>query len=110
MEIFIFFKLYKLKICINNNEKHMFDIFKNTLIEFVGTLVYVYTVEKLGTALAVTVGLGVAAFLFGRFSGGHFNPIVTFMRYIDNTIPLSVMLQSITIQFFAAYVLIKYMH
>ncbi len=59
------------------------------LVEFLGTLFFLYvilvasakssTLGTLGTALAIGGALAISIFLGGKISGGNFNPAVTIM-------------------------------
>ena len=59
--------------------------------EFIGTFVLVSVIlnfpsENPMFALAVGLGLAVAIFMAGRYSGGHFNPAVSIAKYIQGEI------------------------
>lgn len=47
------------------------------LVEFVGTLFFVYIILAIKTPLAIGAALTVAILLGGKISGGNFNPVVT---------------------------------
>ena len=77
--------------------------------EFFGTLVFLWAVARYGTPLAVGVGLAVAAYAFGHLSGGHYNPAVTFMKYLSGTVSRNTLVSYTLTQMFAAYVLIMFL-
>lgn len=65
------------------------------LVEFLGTFVFLYIIlESAGYGtlqpLVIAAGLLAAILLFGRVSGGHFNPAVTAMLWSrgDNVEPI----------------------
>ena len=47
------------------------------LVEFVGTLFFVYIILAIKTPLAIGAALTVVILLGGKISGGNFNPAVT---------------------------------
>ena len=49
------------------------------LVEFVGTLVFLYVIIATGNALAIGLTLALCIYLGGKISGGNFNPAVTVM-------------------------------
>jgi len=72
-----------------------------------------YMVEFLGTALLVSGGafggglmavaaLAIAIALGGRISGGHFNPAVTFFKFLTGEIGQNKALYYVSAQYFAS--------
>jgi|TARA_B100000963_G_scaffold231156_2_gene201743 aquaporin Z len=49
------------------------------LVEFLGTLFFLYVILAVGHPLAIGLALAVAIMVGGKISGGHFNPAVTVM-------------------------------
>ncbi len=49
------------------------------LVEFLGTLFFLYVIIATGNALAIGAALAIAIMLGGPISGGNFNPAVTIM-------------------------------
>ena len=49
------------------------------LVEFVGSLLFMYVIILTGNAFAIGATLAFCIFLGGKISGGHFNPAVTVM-------------------------------
>jgi aquaporin Z len=49
------------------------------LVEFVGSLLFMYVIVLTGNAFAIGAALAFCIFLGGKISGGHFNPAVTIM-------------------------------
>lgn len=81
----------------------------NLVGEFLGTLVFLYAVAKYGTALAVGLGLGIAVYAFGHLSGGHYNPAVTFMKYLGGSLSQATFVKYTLTQLLAAYALVTYL-
>jgi aquaporin Z len=49
------------------------------LVEFIGTLLFLFTILTTGNPLAIVSALYIAIMLGGHISGGHFNPAVSIM-------------------------------
>jgi len=49
------------------------------VVEFLGTLFFLYVILATGNALAIGAALTIAIMLGGNISGGDFNPAVTIM-------------------------------
>ena len=73
--------------------------------EFLGTFVFLYAVTKYGTPAAVALTLGLALYVLG---GGHFNPAITFMKFLGGGVSQTAMLQMVLVQLLAAYVVVAY--
>lgn len=52
------------------------------LVEFIGTLFFLYVIIATGNALAIGAALAVAIMIGGPISGGHFNPAVSIMMTV----------------------------
>ena len=59
------------------------------LVEFVGTLFFLYVILATGNWLAIGAALAIAVFLGGPISGGNFNPAVTIMMVTSGKQPKS---------------------
>ncbi len=57
------------------------DNYKKYLVEFVGTVFFLYVILATGNYLAIGAALAVAILVGGKISGGHFNPAVSVMMY-----------------------------
>ena len=57
------------------------------LVEFLGTLFFLYVILTTSNALAIGSALAIAIMIGGTISGGHFNPAVTIMMAMANKIP-----------------------
>jgi len=56
------------------------------LTELVGTFVFLSVIIKTGDAIAIGVALAAVIFMGGSVSGGHFNPAVSFMMFLNKKI------------------------
>ena len=79
----------------------------NLVGEFIGTMAFLYAVAKYGTPLAVGLGLALVVFFLGHLSGGHYNPAVSFMKYLAGQMSQQMFIQYVVVQLFAAYVFVK---
>ena len=51
------------------------------VVEFLGTLFFLYVIVATGNAIAIGAALAIAIMVGGSISGGHFNPAVSIMMY-----------------------------
>jgi glycerol uptake facilitator-like aquaporin len=51
------------------------------VVEFLGTLFFLYVIIATGNAIAIGAALAIAIMVGGNISGGHFNPAVSVMMY-----------------------------
>ena len=49
------------------------------LVEFLGTMFFLYVILATGDAVAIGLALMTVIFILGKYSGGHFNPAVSVM-------------------------------
>jgi|TARA_B100000886_G_scaffold186258_1_gene127819 aquaporin Z len=68
------------------------------LVEFLGTVFFLYVIIVTGDALAIGAALAVAILLGGSISGGHFNPAVSVMMAAGGKLPKSDLLPYIIAQ------------
>lgn len=59
------------------------------VVEFLGTLFFLYVIITTGNALAIGAALAIAVMLGGPISGGNFNPAVTIMMAVAGKQPMS---------------------
>jgi glycerol uptake facilitator-like aquaporin len=59
------------------------------LVEFLGTLFFLYVILVTGNALAIGAALAIAILIGGSISGGNFNPAVTIMMTIAGKQPMN---------------------
>ena len=58
------------------------------LVEFLGTLFFLYVIIATGNALAIGAALAIAIMIGGSISGGNFNPAVTIMMAVAGKQPM----------------------
>ena len=58
------------------------------LVEFIGTLFFLYVILATGNALAIGAALAIAIMLGGGISGGNFNPAVSIMMGAAGKLPM----------------------
>ena len=58
------------------------------LVEFLGTLFFLYVIIATGNALAIGAALAIAIMIGGKISGGNFNPAVTIMMTVAGKQPM----------------------
>jgi len=71
---------------------------KAVLIEFIGTLFFLYVILATGSPLAIGAALALAIYLGGSISGGNFNPAVTIMMIAAKKQPIETALPYILAQ------------
>lgn len=59
------------------------------IVEFVGTLFFLYVIVSTGNALAIGAALAIAILVGGPISGGNFNPAVTIMMTVAGKQPMN---------------------
>lgn len=59
------------------------------LLEFLGTFIFLSVILASGQALPIAMGLAVVIYLFGSFTGGHFNPAVSTMMYLGEQMTMN---------------------
>lgn len=59
----------------------------NYLVEFLGTLFFLYVILATGNALAIGAALALAVLVGGPISGGMFNPAVSVMMVAGGKLP-----------------------
>ena len=59
------------------------------LVEFLGTIFFVFVILAIGNPLATGVALTLAILLGGKHSGGHFNPAVSSAMAMAGKMPVN---------------------
>lgn len=68
------------------------------IVEFLGTLFFLYVILASGNPLAIGLALCVAIMVGGKISGGNFNPAVSIMMASAGKLPMSDLLPYIGAQ------------
>ena len=68
------------------------------LVEFLGTVFFLYVIIATGDALAIGAALAVVILLGGAISGGHFNPAVSVMMAAAGRLPKTELLPYVIAQ------------
>jgi aquaporin Z len=72
------------------------------LIEYVGTVFFLYVIIATGNPLAIGAALALAAYIGGPISGGNYNPAVTILMTIAGKQRPSLLIPYIIVQILAA--------
>jgi len=70
------------------------------LVEFLGTIFFIYVILATGNPLAIGAALAVAILLAANISGGHFNPAVTVTMASAGKLPTADVIPYIMAQVF----------
>ena len=68
------------------------------IVEFLGTLFFLYVILESGNPLAIGLALCVAIMVGGKISGGNFNPAVSIMMASAGKLPMHDLLPYIAAQ------------
>jgi len=68
------------------------------VVEFLGTLFFLYVIIATGNAIAIGAALAIAIMVGGSISGGHFNPAVTIMMYAAGKLSRSDLIPYLAVQ------------
>ncbi len=66
--------------------------------EFLGTMFFLYVILATGSAVAIGIALAVVILIFGKVSGGHFNPAVSVMMSAAGKLPVQELLPYVVAQ------------
>tara|TARA_B100000780_G_C21084529_1_gene436865 strand:+ start:221 stop:493 length:273 start_codon:yes stop_codon:yes gene_type:complete len=53
------------------------------LVEFIGTFIFLSVIIVTGNPIAIAMALATMIYFGGKVSGGHFNPAVNVMMYLN---------------------------
>lgn len=73
-------------------------MFKKLLVEFLGTLFFLYVILATGSPIAIGAALAIAILVGGAISGGNFNPAVSIMMAMAGKLSMSDVLPYIVAQ------------
>ena len=68
------------------------------LVEFVGTLFFLYVILATGSPVAIGLALAIAIMVGGPISGGNFNPAVSIMMAAAKKLPMHELLPYVLAQ------------
>ena len=80
------------------------------IVEFLGTLFFIFIILYTGNYLAIGAALALVVFLGGPISGGSFNPAVTLGLFASGKLPSKVVIPYILVEIaggLVAYELVK---
>jgi glycerol uptake facilitator-like aquaporin len=72
------------------------------LSECIGTFIFFSCILTWGQPIPIAVGLLAAIYIFGKISGGHFNPAVSFMMFLKGDINMSTFIAYVAAQLIGA--------
>jgi aquaporin Z len=72
------------------------------LIEYVGTVFFLYVIIATGNPLAIGAALALAAYVGGPISGGNYNPAVTILMTLAGKQRPTLLIPYIVVQILAA--------
>lgn len=70
--------------------------------ECVGTFIFFSCILSWGEPIPIVVGLLAAIYIFGKISGGHFNPGVSFMMFLKGDINMPTFIGYVVAQLIGA--------
>lgn len=72
-------------------------------VEFIGSFIFFYVILQFGQAIPIGLALAAMIYFGGAISGGHFNPGVSLMMFINGKLPSEEFLQYVLVQGLAAF-------
>jgi glycerol uptake facilitator-like aquaporin len=87
-----------LKYINHNNNPITNTMLNKYVVEFLGTLFFLYVIVATGNAIAIGAALAIAIMVGGSISGGHFNPAVTIMMYAAGKLSRSDLIPYLIVQ------------
>lgn len=71
-------------------------------VEFIGTFIFLSVIISQGTAIPIGLALAAVIYFGGSISGGHFNPAVSIMQFMNGKINMLTLILYIVVQVVAA--------
>jgi aquaporin Z len=59
------------------------------IVEFIGTFIFLSVILREGSAIPIAIALASVIYFGGAVSGGHFNPAVSVMAYLNESLSLT---------------------
>ena len=72
------------------------------IAEFIGTFIFLFVIIATGNAWLIGLTLALVIFVLGKFSGGNYNPAVTFMMVLGKKQPMSDLMPYVIAQLLGA--------
>lgn len=72
------------------------------IVELIGTFIFLAVILRIGQPIPIAITLAAAIFFGSAISGGHFNPAVSFMTYLNNGMSATDLVQYVIVQMIAA--------
>jgi len=72
-------------------------------VEFIGTFIFLSVIISQGTAIPIGLALAAVIYFGGNISGGHFNPAVSIMQFMNGKINMLTLILYIVVQVVAAF-------
>ena len=72
------------------------------IVEYLGTFIFFYVILQHGQAIPIAVALAAVIYFGGAISGGHFNPGVSLMMFLNGKLPTNQLIQYVAVQCLAA--------
>jgi aquaporin Z len=80
---------------------------QDLIIEYVGTVFFLYVIITTGNALAIGAALALAIYIGGAISGGNFNPAVTVLMVLAGKQKISSLVPYVLVQVLAAITVLE---
>jgi aquaporin Z len=77
------------------------------VIEYVGTVFFLYVIIATGNPLAIGAALSLAAYIGGPISGGNYNPAVTLLMVLAGKQKMDTLFTYILVQLAAAVTVLE---
>ena len=77
------------------------------LIEYVGTVFFLYVIIATGSPLAIGAALALAVYIGGPISGGNYNPAVTILMTLAGKQNPSLLIPYVIVQILAALTVLE---
>jgi aquaporin Z len=80
---------------------------QDLIIEYVGTVFFLYVIITTGNPLAIGAALALAIYIGGAISGGNFNPAVTVLMVLAGKQKISSLVPYVLVQVLAAITVLE---
>jgi glycerol uptake facilitator-like aquaporin len=97
------------KNCKRENCKNLIFYYnmKELVIEYVGTVFFLFVIIVTGNPLAIGAALALAAYLGGPISGGNYNPAVTLLMVMAGKQKMDTLFTYMIAQFLGAFTVLQ---